>query len=94
VAQLPLPLLLWRYGCHRGRMTGAISSQSMVLVPPLTMHGHVHHVDGASIVLGVPVASRFARGSMCPSSEAETLYGGSGAFDDTAGAQARWSDSA
>jgi hypothetical protein len=66
VAQLPLPPLLWRYGCHRGRMTGAMSSQSVVLVPPLTMHGHVHHVNGASIVLGVPVASRFAWGFHVP----------------------------
>jgi hypothetical protein len=48
------------YGCRRGRMTGVMSSQSVVLVPLLTVRGYVHHVDGASTVLGVPVAPRFA----------------------------------
>jgi hypothetical protein len=58
------------------------------------MHGHVHHVDGASIVLGSLWFPVLPGGSMCPSGEAETLCGGSGAFDDTAGARARWSDAA
>jgi hypothetical protein len=41
-------------------MTRVMSSQDVVLVPLLTMHGHVHHVDGVSTVLGVPVAPCFA----------------------------------
>jgi hypothetical protein len=60
------PLLLWRYGCRRGRMIGVMSSQSVVLVPLLTVHGHVHHVDGANTVLGVPVAPRLAWGLHVP----------------------------
>jgi hypothetical protein len=28
-------------------MTGIMSSQGVVLVPLLTVHGHVHHVDGS-----------------------------------------------
>jgi hypothetical protein len=52
--------LLWRYGYHRGRMTGVVSSQDVVLMPLLTMHSHVHHVDGACTVLGAPVAPRLA----------------------------------
>jgi hypothetical protein len=52
--------LLWRYGCRRGRMTGVMSSQGVVLVPLLTVHGHVYHVDGASTVLGAPMAPRLA----------------------------------
>jgi hypothetical protein len=56
VAQLLSPPLLWRYGCHRDRMTGVISGEGVVLVPLLTMHGHVHHVDGVSTVLVAPVA--------------------------------------
>jgi hypothetical protein len=47
VAQLPSPPLLWRYGCRRGRMTEVMSSQGVVLVPLLTVHGHIHHVDGS-----------------------------------------------
>jgi hypothetical protein len=56
MAQLPSPPLLWRYGCHRGRMIGVMSSQSVVPAPLLTVHGHVHHIDGASTVLGAPMA--------------------------------------
>jgi hypothetical protein len=52
--------LLWRYECRRGRMTGVMSSQGVALVPLLTVHGHVHHVDRGSTVLGVSVAPRFA----------------------------------
>jgi hypothetical protein len=59
VEQLPSPPLLWRYGCDRGRMTRVMSSQGMALVPLLTVHGHVHHVDGASAVLGGPRGSPF-----------------------------------
>jgi hypothetical protein len=46
VAQLPSPSLLWRYGCRRGRMTGVMSSQGVVPVLLLTVHGHVNPVDG------------------------------------------------
>jgi hypothetical protein len=60
VAQLPSPPLLWRYGYHRGRMTGVMSSQGVVLVPLLTMNSHVHDVDGASTMLGVHVAPRLS----------------------------------
>jgi hypothetical protein len=89
VAQLPSPPLLWRYGCRRGRMTGVISGEGVVLVPLLTMHGHVHHVDGASTVLVAPVAPVLPEGSMCPSGEAERSRRGLGAFDDPIGAWAR-----
>jgi hypothetical protein len=57
VAQVPSPLSLWRYECRRSRMTGVISSQGVVSVFLLTVHGHVHHVDGASTVLGPPRGS-------------------------------------
>jgi hypothetical protein len=60
VAQRPSSPLLWRYGCHRGRMTGVMSSQVIVPMPLLTMHGHIHHVDGVSTVVGGPVAPRLA----------------------------------
>jgi hypothetical protein len=81
--------LLWRYGYHRGRMTRVMSSQDVVLMPLLTVHGHVHHVDGATSVLGAPVAPVLPEGSTCPSGEAETRRRGSGAFNDAAGARAR-----
>jgi hypothetical protein len=84
--------LLWRYGCRRGRMTGVISSQSVVPTPLLTMHGHVHHVDGASTMLGPPWLPVLPEGSTFPSGEAEIRRGGSGTFDDAAGAQARRRD--
>jgi hypothetical protein len=41
-----------------------MSSQSVVLVPLLTMHSHVHHIDGASTVLGsqwLPILPRVPR---------------------------------
>jgi hypothetical protein len=60
VAQLPSPLLLWGYGCRRGRMTGVMSSQDVVPVPLLTVHGHVHHVDGGEYRGWGPVAPRLA----------------------------------
>jgi hypothetical protein len=47
VAQLPSPPLLWRYGCHHGRMTEVMSSQGMVPMLQLTVHGHVHLIDGS-----------------------------------------------
>jgi hypothetical protein len=40
------------YGCRRGRLIGVMSSQDVVHVPLLNVHGHVHHVDRASTVLG------------------------------------------
>jgi hypothetical protein len=49
-----------RHGYHHGRMTRVISSQGVVFVFLLTVHGHFHHVDGASSVLGDPVALRLA----------------------------------
>jgi hypothetical protein len=61
VAQLPSPPLLWRHGCHRGRMTGVMSSQDVVPMPLLTVHGHVHHVDGASTVSGARGSPSFLR---------------------------------
>jgi hypothetical protein len=89
MAQLLSPPLLWWYGCHHGRMTGVMSSQGVISVPLLTVHGHVHHVDGASTVLGPLWLPVFPKGSTCPSDEAKTCRGGSGAFDDAAGARAR-----
>jgi hypothetical protein len=92
VAQLPSPPLLWRHGCHRGRMTGVISSQDVVPMSLLTVHGHAHHVDGASTVSGAPWLPVLSEGSTCLSGEAKTCRGGSGAFDDAAGARARQRD--
>jgi hypothetical protein len=77
VAQLPSPLLLWRYGCHRGRMTGVMSSQGMVPVLLLTVHGHVHPIDGSECrSWGPPWLPVLPEGSTCPSGEAETRYRG------------------
>jgi hypothetical protein len=93
VAQLPSPPLLWRYGCRRGRMTGVMSSQGVVPMPLLTVHGHVHHVDGSEYrSWGAPWLPILPKGSTCPSGEAEMRRGGLGAFDDAAGARARWRD--
>jgi hypothetical protein len=64
----------------------------MVLVPLLTVYGHVHHVDGASTVWGSPWLLVLPGGSTCLSGEAKTRRGGSGAFDDAAGARARRRD--
>jgi hypothetical protein len=90
VAHLSSPSLLWRYGCHRDRMTWVMSSQGVVPVPLLTVHGHVHHVDGANTVLGGPVAPRLALGFHVPLGRgAEIRRRGSGAFDDAVGARAR-----
>jgi hypothetical protein len=73
VAQLPSPPLLWRYGYRRGRMTGVMSSQGVVLVPLLTVHGHVHHVDEASTIIGAPRGSPSCqRVPRAPRREAET----------------------
>jgi hypothetical protein len=38
-------------------MTEVMSGQSVVPVPLLTVHGHVHHVDGVSTMLGGPRGS-------------------------------------
>jgi hypothetical protein len=74
-----------RHSYHHGRMTGVISSQGAVSVFLLTVHGHFHHVDGASSVLGAPWLSALPKGSTCPSGEAETCRGVSSAFDDAGG---------
>jgi hypothetical protein len=66
-------------------MTGVMLSQGVALVPLLTMHGHVHHVDGASTMLGSPWLPILHEGSTCPSREAKIYRGGSSAFDDTIG---------
>jgi hypothetical protein len=50
----------------------------MVSVPLLTVHGHVHHVDGVSTVLGAPWLPVLPEGSTCPSGEAKTSRGGGG----------------
>jgi hypothetical protein len=58
--------LLWKYGCRRGRMTGVISSQGVVPMLLLTVHGHVHHVDGSEYhswgPCGSPPCLRVPRG--------------------------------
>jgi hypothetical protein len=38
-------------------MTEVMSSQGMVPMPLLTMHGPIHDVDGASTIVGAPCAS-------------------------------------
>jgi hypothetical protein len=77
MAQLLSPLLLWRYGCRHGRMTGVTSRQGVVSVPLLTVHGHVHHVDGASTLVGGPCGSPSCLGgSTCPSGDVEMRRGG------------------
>jgi hypothetical protein len=69
-----------------------LSSQVVVPVSLLTVHGHVH-VDGASTLVGGPLwLPALPEGSTCPSGEAETRRRGSSAFDDAAGARARWRD--
>jgi hypothetical protein len=59
----------------------------------LIVHGHVHPIDGSKCrswgPLWLPV---LLEGSTCPLGEAETRRGGSGAFDDAAGARARRRD--
>jgi hypothetical protein len=47
VAQLSSPPLLWRYECRRERMTGVMSSQGVIPVLLLIVHGHVHPIDGS-----------------------------------------------
>jgi hypothetical protein len=65
----------------------------MVPVLLLTVRGHVHHVDGSEYhSWGPPWLPVLPEGSTCPSGEAETRCGGSGASDDAAGARARWRD--
>jgi hypothetical protein len=93
VAQLPSPPLMWRYGCHHGIMTGVMSSQGVVPVLLLTVHGHVHPIDGSECSSWGPSwLPVLLEGSTCTSSEAETRCGGLGAFDDTAGARVRQRD--
>jgi hypothetical protein len=93
VAQLPSPPLLWRYGCHHGRMTGVMSSQGMVPVLLLTVHCHVHPIDRSECrSWRPPWLPVLPKGSTCLSGEVEMRHGGSGAFDDAAGARARQRD--
>jgi hypothetical protein len=85
--------LLWRYGCRRGRMTGVMLSQSVVPVLLLTVHSHVHPIEGSMFrSWGPPWLPVLLQGSTCPSGEVETRCGGSGAFDDIMGARARRRD--
>jgi hypothetical protein len=85
--------LLWRYGCRHGRMTEVMSSQGVVPVLLLTVHGHVHHVDGSEYCgRGPPWLPVLPEGSTCPSGEAETGHVGSGIFYDTVGARTRRKD--
>jgi hypothetical protein len=77
VAQLSSPPLLWRCGCCRGRMTGVMLGQSVVPVLLLTVHGHVHSIDGSECrSWGPPWLPVLLEGSTCPSGEAETRRGG------------------
>jgi hypothetical protein len=59
----------------------------------LTMHGHVHPIDGSECrswgPSWIPV---LLEGSTCPSGEAKTRCGGSCPFDDATGAPARRRD--
>jgi hypothetical protein len=90
---LSSPLLLLRYGYRHGRMNRVISSQGMVLVLLLTVHGHVHRVDGSEYhSWGPSWLPVLPKGSTCPSGEAEMCRGGSSAFDDVTGAWARRRD--
>jgi hypothetical protein len=93
VAQLPSSPLLWMYGCHRDRMTGVMSSQGIVPMPLLTVHGHVHHVDGASTMVGPPRGSLSClRVPRAPRARQKHAVRGSDAFDDVVGAWARRRD--
>jgi hypothetical protein len=76
MAQLLSPPLLWWYGCHHGRMTGVMSSQGVISVPLLTVHGHVHHVDGASTVLGPCGSLSFLRVPRAPRTKRRRAVGG------------------
>jgi hypothetical protein len=65
----------------------------VVPVPLLTMHGHVHHVDGSEYCgWGPPWLPVLPECSTCPSGEAKMHRGGSGAFDDAVGARAKRRD--
>jgi hypothetical protein len=59
----------------------------------LTVHGHVHPVNGSEYrswgPLWLPISPE---SSMCPSGEAEMHHGGSSAFGDATGAWARRRD--
>jgi hypothetical protein len=74
-------------------MTGVISSQSVVPVLLLTVHGHVHHVDRSEYrSWGPPWLPVLPEGSSAPWARQKHTAGGSDAFDDAAGAQARRRD--
>jgi hypothetical protein len=58
-------------------MTGVMSSQGVVLVPLLTVHGHIHHVDGSEYRSWGPLwLLVLPEDSTCPSGKAETHRGG------------------
>jgi hypothetical protein len=60
-------------------MTGVMSSQGMVPVPLLTVHGHVYHINGSEYhSWGPPWLPVLPEGSTCPSGKAETRRGGLG----------------
>jgi hypothetical protein len=65
-----------RHGYRHGRMTRVISSQGVVFVFLLTVHGHFYHVDGASSVLGALWLSALPKGYTCPSGEAKNMQRG------------------
>jgi hypothetical protein len=70
-----------------------MSSQGVVPMPLLIVHGHVHHIDGSEYRgWGSPWLPVLPEGSTCPSSEAKMRRGGSGTFDDAAGARAKRRD--
>jgi hypothetical protein len=74
-------------------MTEVMSSQGVVPVLLLTVHSHVHPIDGSEgRSWGPPWLPVLPEGSTCPSGEVEMRRGGSGAFDDAAWAQARRRD--
>jgi hypothetical protein len=81
VAQLLLPLLLWRYGRRCGTMTGVMSSQGVVPVLLVTMHGHVHPIDGSECrSWGPPWLPVLPKVFTCLSGEVEVRRGRSGAL--------------
>jgi hypothetical protein len=65
----------------------------MVLVLLLTVHDHVHHVNGSEYRSWGPSWHHvLLKGPTCSSGEVETHHRGSGAFDDVTGARARRRD--
>jgi hypothetical protein len=74
-------------------MTEVILSQGVVLVLLFTMHGHIHPIGGSGCRgWGVPMALHLAKGLHVPLGRGGSKLRGLGAFDDAAGARARWRD--